>query len=59
MKIQLKNKGFHLKTKSKLDKLILVILSRMLVFGVCPEAVFYYQKSKKEWKNAKTDSSIF
>lgn len=48
MKIQLKNKGFHLKTKSKLDKLILVILSWMLVFGVCPEAVFYYQKSKKE-----------
>jgi len=48
MKIPLKNKGFHLITRSKLDKIILVILSRMLVFGVCPEAVFYYQKSKKE-----------
>ena len=45
MKIQLKNKGFHLKSVKKLDKITLVILSRMLVFGVYPEAVFYYQKS--------------
>ena len=47
MKIRLKkNKGFSFENLVKLDKLILVILSRMLVFGVCAQRqFFYYQKS--------------